>query len=204
MKKLSLLFLMLASGQTAFGQRQPDSDNLRFGFDLSIGYSNLQVSPVQFVYAKSIEVKNGVGGKLGIMMDYKMNDRLSFSPKMDMAFNSARINIVQSGDIRTTYHVQQAGIEIPLLFNYKISDWNPAPYIILGPCLKLPLASPKNMLSFNSDVSIDFGVGMNNAVAYFIFAPELRYSYGLVNLSGVNEIGILNMHSISLVLNFKD
>ena len=49
----------------------------------------------------------------------------------------------------------------------------------------------------------DFGIGFENRIRRFVFAPELRYSLGLLNISENPSLQGLHFNKISLVFNFK-
>ena len=80
------------------------------------------------------------------------------------------------------------------------------PYILAGPNFRLPLKNKsKSSTEFENkpDLTLDFGIGLENRLKYFIFAPEIRYSLGLLNVNENPTFQSLNYHNISLVLNFK-
>ena len=90
-----------------------------------------------------------------------------------------------------------------LVFTKKNDNLNP--YVFIGPSIKLPVEErlPNTSLSpTGKDFAVDFGIGLNKALPCFNFAPELRYSFGLININKHPAIQTLNFHSISLIFNF--
>jgi hypothetical protein len=91
-------------------------------------------------------------------------------------------------------------------FVYKIGESNTVPYLLLGPNLRLPIGNESltsSDFSNRSDLAIDFGVGLENRFKDFVFAPEIRYSLGLLNVNENPTFQTLKYQNISLVLNFK-
>ena len=81
-------------------------------------------------------------------------------------------------------------------FAYEIGNGNTKPYIFVGPSLKTPFTSKANF-------AFDFGIGLENVTEFFVFAPELRYSYGLIDINQNSAIENLYFNSIALILNFR-
>lgn len=206
MIKIVFVCLLLSLTAFSFGQTENSESKLKFGFNAAITYSNLQLTPVNSLYAKDMEASNGPGIRMGILLDYKIAEHFSFSPKTEMSFNNGKVSLPLPGDERDIYNVLPAAIEVASHFNYKLNTGKLEPYFSFGPSFKIPITDENNsmrQISNRSDLALDFGVGLHKACSSFSFAPELRYSYGLMNLSTVNAISRLNFHSISLIFNFK-
>jgi hypothetical protein len=205
MQKIASISIALSLAVSTFAQSE-DLNKLKFGFNVGVNYSNLQLVPVNFINAKGIGISNGVGGRMGILVDYQINERFSFSPKTEMSFNTGSVSLPKTGDEQEVYSILPVTIEVASHFNYRLSARNAGPYISFGPSLKIPLADKKNtmnQISGSPDLALDLGVGLDRMLPSFHFAPELRYSFGLMNLSRINAISKLNFHSISLIFNFK-
>jgi len=54
-----------------------------------------------------------------------------------------------------------------------------------------------------TDFAIDFGIGFESSVKRFVFAPEIRFSYGLLNINENPVFQTLRYNNLSLILNFK-
>ena len=52
-------------------------------------------------------------------------------------------------------------------------------------------------------VCIDLGFGIDKALEYFNFSPEIRYSYGFNNISNVEGVKNMHFHCVSIVVNIK-
>jgi hypothetical protein len=79
------------------------------------------------------------------------------------------------------------------------------PYFFVGPKVKIPLTkqnTASTIYSGNTDLAIDFGIGLDNVFSQFNFSPELRYSYGLLNVNKNPTFRSIYSHSFSLVFKF--
>lgn len=110
-------------------------------------------------------------------------------------------------------------IEIPLLLKYKSARRvNTRMYMIAGVTLGIETnvkrsrgnASASNQLDTRtSDFTVDYGVGFEQFFQFFKFAPELRFSHGLVNMlqpaNNASSVGLsrLTSHTVTLYLNFE-
>jgi hypothetical protein len=138
-------------------------------------------------------------------MDWKLTDHLSFSPKSELSFNDSKIIVFTNPDDKEIFQVYPVILEFASHLTYKLCNHKTSPYILFGPTCKVPLSGDKKVqyATMRSDIALDFGIGIDKKLSYFNFAPELRYSLGLMNLRGMNAVGQLYFHTVTLVLNFK-
>jgi hypothetical protein len=179
-----------------------EESKFRFGFNLGANYS--MIKPVNTPTA-NYEISNGIGFNLGVVMDYSVTDNFIISPKTELAFHNGSMEFRNNNGSKYTYEVLPISLNIMTHFKYKITGKKHIPYIFVGPNLKIPLSrNPTINTAYKTsyDIALDFGIGIENKVKNFIFAPELRYSYGLLNINGNPSLKGLKFHSISLVLNF--
>jgi hypothetical protein len=205
MKKLVLVAALAFCTFVVFAQSESkDTDSkLRFGFNLGANYS--------FLYSKETlpgnsEIYHGIGAKIGLFMDYPISNHFLFSPKTELAFNKSGVETSNNDDSKSTYKVFPISLDIMTHFVYRIGDGKTIPYLLAGPNFRLPLANKsKSSTDFKNkpDFAIDFGIGLENRFKYFHFAPEIRYSLGLLNVNENPIFQTLNYHNLSLVLNFK-
>lgn len=110
-------------------------------------------------------------------------------------------------------------IEIPLLLKYKSTRRvNTRMYMIAGVTLGIETnvkrsrgngRSSNQLDTRTSDFTVDYGVGFEQFFQFFKFAPELRFSHGLVNMiqpaNNTVSVGIdrLSTHTVTLYLNFE-
>ena len=203
MKNAVLLTSMLLWSVIVFSQTESDKDDskFRFGFNLGANYSNLQSKET---LPNNAKISNGVGFSLGVFMDYSITENFIFSPKSELSFYNSSVEF--SNNNNSTYEIFPISLNFMTHFVYKIGNSKVVPYFFAGPNLKIPISKkPESSSEFytNSDFAIDFGIGLENRTKYFIFAPELKYSFGLLNINQNPTLQTVNFHSISLILNFK-
>lgn len=185
----------------SFCQMQDSMSKIKWGFNLGFNYSILQIKNVDPV----VQSSNSVGFRIGILMDWKLTNHLSFFPKSELSFNDSKVILLENQGDKEIYQVYPVILEVASHLTYKLYNNKTAPYILFGPTYKVPLTSDKNVqyVTRRSDIALDFGIGIDKELSYFNIAPELRYSLGLLNLSGINTVGQLHFHTVTLVLNFK-
>ncbi len=203
MKNAVLFMSMLFCAFTVFSQAESDS-KFKFGFNIGTNYANLQSK--EALPANS-EISNGLGFNLGLLMDYSITDKFTISPKAELAFYNSSVDFVGSDNAKDSYDVFPYSMNFMTHFAYKIgNNDNALPYIFVGPNLRIPVANkPDSSSDFTTgyDVAIDFGIGLEKVLKHFIFAPELKYSYGMLDVNQNPVLQTLNFHSVALVLNLK-
>jgi predicted small secreted protein len=205
MKKLVVTAALTFCAFVVFAQsvNKDIASKFRFGFNLGANYSFLQSKET---LPSNAEAYNGVGVKFGVFMDYSISKNLLISPKTELALNKSGVETSNSDNSISTYKVFPLSVDIMTHFVYKIGYGKTIPYLLAGPNFRLPLNNkPKSSTDFknNPDFAIDFGIGIENSIKNFIFAPEIRYSLGLLNVNKNPTFQTFNYHNISLVLNFK-
>ena len=205
MKKNILTITLVFCVFVVFSQSENKKSDtkLRFGFNLGTNYSFLQSKKSLPSNAK---IYTGIGSKLGVFMDYSISKNFLFSPKTELAFNKSEVKTTNNDNSISTYKIFPISIDIMTHFVYKIGERKTVPYLLFGPNLRLPLEkNSKSSSAFKNkpDLAIDFGIGLENKLKDFIFAPEIRYSMGLLDVNENPTLQTLKYHNISLVLNFK-
>jgi hypothetical protein len=198
---MSMLFWTLAV--VAQSESEKDNSKFRFGFNLGANYSNLQSKETLPDNAK---ISQGVGFSLGVFMDYAITGDFIFSPKSELAFYNSSVDFSHSDNSNYAYEIFPVSLNFMTHFVYKIEKNKVVPYFFAGPNVKIPIyKKPESSSEFytNTDFAIDFGIGFENRLKYFIFAPELKYSLGLLNVNQNPSLQTLNFHTLSLILNFK-
>ncbi len=196
-----LLFCSMASiGQTKKLENQPKF--AKFGLSIGGNYSNLSSGESLPDNAKFV---NGVGINLGGWMEYPISKKLLFSPKAELSFNKAQVDFRRQDNSK--YRLFQSSLDFMVHFVYKISDKTNIPYLLFGPKLQLPFSKEpvvsSNFDKNNNNLAIDFGLGVIKTSKKYILNPELRYSFGVINVNSHPLLGSLRYNSLSLVLKFK-
>ena len=108
-------------------------------------------------------------------------------------------------------------LDLPLLLKYKSERRNNSRmYLLAGGAFSIETNVRKNeaqaasrLSTGNIDFALEYGFGFEQFFEFFKFAPEIRFSHGLVNLyrptNNAAGVGInkLTTHSVTLILNFE-
>lgn len=202
MKTLIFNILLIAFSANSFAQNEkPASEKkLHFGFNFGVNYSNVLKD---WDYVNGYSIENGPGVQLGLIANYSALKFLSISPKAELSFNQNSIRFTNT-DIEN-FEVLPVSLQFMTHFQFKLNRFSWKPYFFAGPNLKIPMNNStdlSNVFPSRNDLAIDFGIGLDKHMSFFTFAPELRYSYGLLNISNHPATGPMHFHSMALVLNF--
>jgi len=200
-----------------------DESKIHYGFLLGghsskyrIDYADDFVTP-QFDSLHSI-VPNNLGGfKVGFVVNFHLLQYLDFRilPAAGFYQNSLTYRFTNGTLIEElrdpTY------VELPLLFKYKsVRRGNTRMYLIGGINPSMQAVSTKEKEDNREklkikkyNVAFEFGVGLDLYQAYFKFSPEIRYSYGLMNVLDSEENSFsaglkrITLHNITFYITFE-
>lgn len=104
--------------------------------------------------------------------------------------------------------IQSATIEVPLLLKYRsLRRRNFRMYMIGGVVPSLISGLKESAFVKNYNFEVTYGFGFDFYWQFFKFAPEIRFSHGLVNVYQPSlelpELQRLTTHRVSLYLNFE-
>ncbi len=168
---------------------------LTFGFDLGINRSDLKFGDVQ---SNGDQITNGMGYRLGIISNLQFTKKFSFAPKAELSFNATRLD-----KSNTSYNVNGVNLEFIGHFKYNLFKSGFTPYLLTGPNFRVPLNNQEEeFVPTKEDIALDFGIGLDIPLRNFKVSPELRYSYGLMNITESESYSDLKYNNISLVLVF--
>ncbi|GAB5418259.1 MAG: hypothetical protein Crog4KO_16360 [Crocinitomicaceae bacterium] len=177
------------------GDTDRDRKIAAFGFSFGLNRSNLQFGEAQ---ENGDQIVNGLGYRLGVVSELRLGKRWVISPKADLSFNAGQLN--QSN---TEYSVSASSLELMGHLKYRFAKSNFSPYVLAGPNYRLPLSTrDENSVPTRNDVAIDVGLGLDIPLIGFKISPEVRYSYGLTNISTSDAFSDLNHHNIAVSLIF--
>jgi Outer membrane protein beta-barrel domain len=199
------------------------SSRLHFGFQLALLRSNVDVkySPEYLNGNHELSAVNAspspgfiIGGhaclRISDFWDFKpqFNFFAAYERKLTYQYTE---NSKKPTEIRT---VESAMFEVPLLLKYRAKLRNITNmYWVLGvkPSFSLSQksADKEKVLLRNQDISIEYGFGFDVFFPYFKFAPELRFSHGLMNVLNTGnqnfytrQLSRLTTHSATLYFHF--
>ena len=194
MKKVVILMLLVAS--SSFAQEETRKEKFAtFGFDLGVNRSNLSFGTAQ---DGAGTITNGLGYRLGIISNFRLSKKLSLAPKAELSFNASRLS-----QNTIDYKVNPVNLEAMLHMKYKLFKSKFTPYVIIGPNFRVPLSnstSTQDFIPTKKDIAIDAGIGFDIPLRNIKLSPELRYSFGLINISNSSNVSDINYHNLSIVV----
>ncbi|WP_299762134.1 porin family protein [uncultured Pontibacter sp.] len=234
-----LLLLLLLAGVSAQAQQKVKSLNkpgydekpVHYGFYLAVPLTKYNVTHSQ-EYAdrirsgsnEAINAKTDIGFYTGLVLNVRLAEYLDarFVPGVGfygrtIEFKNVVLPTVETEEVMLET-VPNVMIELPVLLKYKSKRRsNYRPYIVAGVKPGIDLgkgnsgAKDENMLEVEKfDLALEYGIGIDIFYPYFKFAPELRFSHGLLNQHKLLEnstysrsIDKLTHHNVSLILFFE-
>lgn len=195
MKKLIVALLVLSSIGAYSQDRSWD-----WGFNLGANRTMLDV-PANSSSIYSAE--EGLGFQCGILANRMIIPFIYFTPKAELSFNSAEINFKNS--FQPIYDVMPVSLNLAPHLRIRLEIGKYAPYIVFGPSYKFPVnkrSKITDVFDTSPDLALDLGIGIELKRKFFTVAPELRYSYGTLNVNQSPQIMELYMNQLSLIFNF--
>ncbi|WP_237143985.1 type IX secretion/gliding motility protein PorT/SprT [Pontibacter pamirensis] len=232
--------LLLMGGNTVQAQKKVhdlnkpgyDERPVHYGFYLSMPLTRYDVQHSQS-YAdrlaqggdEAVNAKTDFGFYTGLVLNVRLVDYLDarFVPGVGfygrtLAFSNVEVPGLETQPVMNET-ISNVMIELPVLLKYKAKRRsNFRPYIVAGvkPGIDLgkgtngTIANDIKLEVENFDLALEYGIGLDIFYPYFKFAPELRFSHGLINqhrpvANSVysNYIQKLTNHNVSLIFFFE-
>jgi hypothetical protein len=198
---------MISAGG-AFAQREfnmPDHDQKPYYFGIILGYNtshyNITHHPTFLSRdtIQTIESLNSGRVHLGILANWQVTDRIDIRGyPLHLIFSEKKFGYVEKGSAGLTgteQRVESIVMSFPLQVRLK-SDriGNFRVYTLAGGKYDFDLASnagarnSENIVKVKkSDLGVEGGIGFQFFFKYFIFSPEIKFSYGLTNVHARDE-----------------
>ncbi len=218
----SLFFSQLAFGQRYIPKYQEHYEDkaIHYGFFFAAPTTHFIVQHNDaFVNADSasrIYGPNNTGFRVGFVMNTYLTPRFDLRITPAVSIYNRAVNFDYPGGTQLTEVRESTWLEIPVLLKYKSERRvNSRMYMVAGVTFGLETnvrkgAQGVGRLSTNTtDLTVDYGIGFEQFLEFVKFAPELRFSMGLVNVfqpsKSQTAIGIngLTTNTITLYLNFE-
>lgn len=166
---------------------------------------------IQNVYATPT-----MGFAVGVYGKIRLSEFWDFRVAAQANFNEQQMEYVAFSGDKETKIAESAKLEVPLLFKYRSQLRGiQGMYLVAGIKPGVALSRRKDEeQSFSlttTDLSLEYGLGWDIFFPFFKFAPELRFSHGLMNvLNNAEEEGNiyafplekLTTHSVTLYFHF--
>ena len=174
----------------------PDYDNqkVHFGYHLGLNYSTfkLKQSP-SFVKNDTVETLHSIGKsgfQVGFIFNMRISEYFDFRAMPMVSFYEREIRYTFKSPAKPiTADFQAAIIELPLLIKYKSHRrQNTRLYMITGlkPSFEVGAKKRQNRSDLLAtrvfNLSLDYGIGIDNYYPLFKFSPELKFSLGITEM----------------------
>ena len=198
-----------------------DDKPIHYGFFFAapITRFNVTYSPAFLTAdsARRIYSPNIPAFRVGLVVNAYLNDRFDLRLTPSVSLFSREVHYDYPGGTSVIETRESTWIDFPLLLKYKSERRNNTRmYLLAGGTFSIEsnvrrkeLQGVSKLSTGTMDFSIEYGIGLEQFFEYFKFAPELRFSHGLVNLfnptNNAAGIGIskLTSHTVTLYLYFE-
>ena len=223
---LMLLIQVQSQAQTSYKYvrkhlERYDDKTIHYGFFFAAPVSRFSIthSPT-FLTADSayrIYSPNRGNFRVGFVINAFLNDRFDVRLTPSVSLLSRELIYDYPGGSSKTETRESTWIDFPLLFKYKSERRNNSRmYLLAGGTFSIESnvrrkenQGQSRLITGTRDFALEYGVGFEQFFEFFKFAPELRFSHGLINLyeptTNAAGVGIrkLTTHSVTLYLNFE-
>ena len=204
MKKVLSILILVLIAQNSWAQRHtvplnlPNYDRkpVHFGFLLGINSMDFKITPraIQADTLFILKSQEQKGFNLGIVSNFRLgrNSDLRFLPTLSFAERDINYTIEVDGELEEIKKdIESTFIEFPVNFKFKSNRYNNGrAYILTGLKYNIDLASQKDIDDEGqeliklkkSDLMYEVGLGVDFYLEYFKFSPELKATFGLLDM----------------------
>lgn len=145
---------------------------------------------------------------VGPEMNYTFSNKFQLNNVLNLAFHENKFNYEFINNTNTTYYLRNVSVELSpqLKFNPLSTKLKNSSYIVFGPNYRVFLAEQNSTGIKQQNFAFNFGIGLDRRTEFFIFAPEIKYTLGLMESVFSPEPSInttFKLHTISLLFNFR-
>ena len=202
--KYTLTFVFLFICSKSFSQKYKKSQNLprydfqkmHFGFTLGINELdfNLQKSTItNSDTLKTLHTRGQKGFNLGIVSNLRLGNYtdLRFVPALIFGERQLEYNFNDSINIDNIKKIESTILDFPIYIKYKSERYNNfRAYVIGGIKYSMDIASQDKINDEGreivklkrNDIMGEIGFGLDFYLEYFKFSPQIKISYGILNL----------------------
>ena len=204
MKRVLSILIFIFIAQNSWAQRHtvplnlPNYDRkpIHFGFLLGINSMDFKITPraIQADTLFILKSQEQKGFNLGIVSNFRLgrNADLRFLPTLSFAERDINYTIEIDGELEEIKKdIESTFIEFPLNFKFKSNRYNNGrAYVLTGLKYNIDLASQKDIDDEGqeliklkkSDLMYEVGFGIDFYLEYFKFSPEIKATFGLVDM----------------------
>lgn len=200
MNKVVYVIVIICLCQISYGQanHSPKEKKVCYGINIGTNFSMVfDKPPLQ----EDILKHSGIGIQIGILSKINLTESISILPKIDLAMHDLGVQSIEKP--LNTYQINPITINIGS--HFQLDLMNSKVYVLMGPTFRLASvfkSEDTSVFPVRNDIAIDVGIGLSKYFNKFIIAPELRYSYGLLDVSNHPSYKNLRVQTITLLCNF--
>jgi len=197
---LGLSITMLSAAQT---HRQPrnlpklDMQPAHFGYSLGLNVMDFTLKPSADFYAFdtvfAVENKSYVGFNINMLANLRLAKYLDlrFNPGLNFGQRDLEYKLLENGVYKKhVMRIESTFLDFPVLLKYRAERYNNfRPFIIGGGSIRYDLAAQRKIdpddkpkIRLNPmDAYYEVGLGVDFFLEYFMFAIEVKGSFGALN-----------------------
>lgn len=203
-----------------------DNQKIHYGFLIGMASSRFRIEYDSAYAANDLDTLHSVtapgalGFKLGFVVDYHFNDVLDLRVSPTVSFNQLQLNYRFINGSTLESLSDPTFVELPVLLKYKsVRRENTRMYGLIGinPSFRMSGRNEKDddtpkLLINNFNLNIEVGAGFDLFQTLFKFSPEVRYSWGLLEMLDKNyeeptiydrPLRSLSVHTITFYITFE-
>ena len=210
--KYFILLLLLIGASTSYGQRRKKPQNLirydyqklHFGFTLGINELNFNIQKNSSTLTNdtlfTLLSNSQKGFNLGIVSNLRIGKftDLRFIPTLVFGERHLNYGFIDSNGVsdQRIKRIESTLIDFPIYIKYKSARYNNfRTYVIGGIKYSLDVASQEKINDEGqeivklkkNDLMGEIGFGLDFYLEYFKFSPQIKLSYGILNLLSEDE-----------------
>ncbi len=206
MKRVCFISAILMFTASAFSQNVSAMNEKKAYFGISIGACAASLVTKEEL-PSNLSVNYGGGWNMGVFTEVNMSKYFALSPRFEVSFIDGNIKNRRDDNRIVINRFLPLTMDFMVHAKLKRGKSKLNPYIAVGPKYQKVLSDggrEYEKWSDKSNLAIDFIMGMDLFFKRFVFAPELRYTYGLTDLNTLfTDVGEIKMNTLSLVFVFK-
>jgi hypothetical protein len=191
-----------------------DEKPIHFGFLFGFASSNyfMQADQATLGTLDSVRSPRNFGFQIGGLVNYAFDKHWELKSGINIALYERELQF--KSEANNPLWRESTWLEIPVLLKLRSVRRNNHRMYVLGGFklgIEANVKKKSTALSANTaDLSLEYGIGLEQYFQFFKFTPELRFSHGLLNMyvspSVVGPYSRLNdirTHTVSLIINFE-
>ncbi|MCS6822630.1 MAG: PorT family protein [Microscillaceae bacterium] len=193
--------------------------DLNYGFLLGLNQTRF-IAPINHPLPDSISTViplKSIGFSVGFVLNKRLKEfwDVRITPTVGFFERNLEYRFQDSSAAPSTKNIEMTMLEVPVLFKYRSALRGRTGMYLVGGLKPGFVLSAQKQESLDlvrvgrSDLSIEYGFGLDIFYSYFKFSPELRFSHGISNML-INDrnpysrtMKGLFTHNVSLYLHFE-